>query len=165
LLLNIAPMIPALPGLTRPAFAVAALFLLAGVTLGALFAIDPALGARLRLTHAEINLFGAAGLFISGAGYYLAPRFAGQPLRWPRLAPLQLSALIGGVALAALASAWRVYGQGPTSLVLIGQGLTSLGFLLFAIVVAGTFRQTSDGTVAALSLRPVPARAAARRPR
>ena len=105
-LVNIVPMVPALPDPTRPAFVAAALLLFAGSALGAMFAIEPAIGARLRLTHAEINLFGWTGLLISGAGYYLVPRFAGQLLRWPRLATVQLSALVVGVALAAVAFAW-----------------------------------------------------------
>jgi hypothetical protein len=162
LLLNIAPMIPALPGLTRPAFAMAALLLLAGITLGALFALDPVLGARLRLTHAEINLFGWTGLLISGAGYYLVPRFAGQPLRWPRLAQVQLGALFAGVVLGAAAFAWRAYGGGAATLVLVAQALVAAGFLLFGVLVAGTFRpakRAGAGTVSALPLAARPAKA------
>ena len=155
LLLNIAPMIPALPGLTRPAFTAALVLLLIGITLGALFAIDPALGARLRLTHAEINLFGWSGLLISGAGYYLAPRFAGQPLRWPWLGPIQLGALILGIGLGIVALVWRAYGDGPAAPVLVAQVLVAAGFLLFGIQVVGTFRpkkRAGVGTVAALPL-------------
>ena len=152
LLLNIAPMVPALPNLTRPAFAAAMVLLVTGVTLGALFAIEPATGARLRLVHAEINLFGWTGLLISGAGYYLVPRFAGQPLRWPRLATLQLGTLMTGVMLCAAVLAWRAYGGGPASLVLAGQACVSAGFLLFGAQMAGTFRRKSPGAVASLPL-------------
>jgi Cytochrome C and Quinol oxidase polypeptide I len=151
-LVNIAPMVPALPNLTRPAFAAAMVLLVTGVTFGALFAIDPATGARLRLVHAEINLFGWAGLLISGAGYYLVPRFAGQPLRWPLLATLQLSTLMTGVVLGAAALAWRAYGSGPAPLVLAGQACVCAGFLLFGAQIAGTFRRNSPGTVASLPL-------------
>jgi hypothetical protein len=156
-LANIAPMIPVLPGWTRPAFAAAMVLLVIGVTLGAMFAIDPAIGARLRLAHADVNLFGWTGLLISGAGYYLAPRFAGQPLRWPRLAPIQLSALVAGVGFGAAAFAWRAYGDGPASLVLVAHGFVCAGFLLFGIQVAGTFQGRSPGTVASLPLLPKPA--------
>lgn len=160
LLFNIAPLITALPALTRPAFAGAMTLLAVGVTLGALFALDPALGARLRLTHAEINLFGWSGLLISGAGYYLVPRFAGQPLRWPRLAPLQIGTLLLGIVLGALALAWRAYGTGPAALVLVAQSLVALGYLLFGLQIAGTFRPrkrfTKPGTVAPLPLAPRP---------
>jgi hypothetical protein len=155
LLLNIAPMVPALPPLTRPAFACAIPLLLVGVTLGALFAIDPVLGARLRLTHAEINLFGWTGLLISGAGYYLVPRFAGQPLRWPRLARVQLGALLCGIVLGAAALAWRAYGAAPPGLVLIAQTLVATGYLLLGILIAGTFRprdRARSGAVASLPL-------------
>lgn len=155
LLVNIVPMIPALPHLTRAAFAVAALLLLSGITLGALFALDPALGARLRQTHAEINLFGWTGLLISGAGYYLVPRFAGQPLRWPRLAPVQLGALTLGILLGIVAFVWRAYGHGPAELVVAAQLLVAVGFALFGVLVAGTFRprkRMGAGTVAALPM-------------
>jgi hypothetical protein len=153
-LANIAPMVPALPDVTRPAFVCAMILLGGGVVLGAAFAINPAIGARLRLTHADINLFGWTSLLISGAGYYLVPRFAGQPLRWPRLAAVQLGALMVGVVLGAVAMAWRAYGDGPASLVLFAQGLVCAGFLLFGMQIAGTFHQKSAGTVTALVLRP-----------
>jgi hypothetical protein len=155
-LFNIAPLVPALPALTRPAFMAAMVLLGIGITLGAAFALDPALGARLRLTHAEVNLFGWTGLLMSGAGYYLAPRFAGQPLRWPRLAPVQLGVLTLGVILGATAFAWRVSGTGPASVVLIAQVLIATGFLLFAIELAGTFRQTSPGAVASMAFQARP---------
>lgn len=155
LLLNIAPMVPALPPLTRPAFAGAIALLVVGITLGALFAIDPVLGAYLRLTHAELNLFGWTGLLITGAGYYLVPRFAGQPLRWPRLAHVQLAALLCGIILGAAALAWRAYGSGPAALVLAAQLLVAAGYLLLGLLFAGTFQQRQRGravTVATLPL-------------
>jgi hypothetical protein len=155
-LFNIAPLVLALPALTRPAYMAAMVFLAAGIALGAVFALDPALGARLRLTHAEVNLFGWTGLLMSGAGYYLAPRFAGQPLRWRRLAPVQLGVLTFGVILGAAAFAWRATGNGPASLVLAAHVLVALGFLFFAIELAGTFRQTSAGTVAAIAFQARP---------
>jgi len=160
LVLNIAPMIPVLPALTRPAFAAAIVLLLMGITLGALFALDPLLGAYLRLTHAEINLFGWTGLLISGAGYYLVPRFAGQPLRWPRLAHVQLGTLLCGIVLGAGAFAWRAYGDAPLVIVPAAQVLVALGYLLLGILFAGTFSPRMQGgavTVAALPLVKRPA--------
>jgi hypothetical protein len=139
-LINIAPLAVSLPGLSGPAVAGAGVFLLTGVGLGALFAIDPAAGARLRLVHADINLFGWTGLLMSGVGYYLAPRFAGRPLRWPRLAPIQLVMVGGGSLTGAVALAWRAYGDGPDALVLVAQSLIAAGLLLFGIMVGGTFR-------------------------
>jgi hypothetical protein len=157
-LVNIAPMLNALPSPTRPALITAMALFAVGVTLGASFAIDPILGVWLRLVHAEINLFGAAGLLISGIGYYFLPRLAGQPLRWPRLAPVQLGAIALGVGLSVAALGWRAHGHGPASLVLASGVVTGAGFLLFGIQVAGTFRPMSAGTVAALPFvaRPVP---------
>lgn len=165
LLVNIAPLVPGLPQPTRAAFIGAALLLLVGVTLGSLFAIDPALGARLRLAHAEINLFGWTGLLISGAGYYLVPRFAGRPLRWPKLAPLQLGALASGVVLAVIALVWRAYGIGSPALLLLAQALIASGFALFAVLVAATMRPWSPpagGTSAPLPLIRAPAAASPR---
>jgi hypothetical protein len=154
LIINCAPMIGGLPQPTRAAFTGALMLLAIGVTLGGLFALNPALGARLRLVHAELNLFGGTGLLISGAGYYLVPRFAGQPLRWARLATMQLSAVLAGVGLGVVALVWRGYGDGPVSLFAAAQLLIAAGFLLFGIQVAATFRQQSAGVVAALTLTP-----------
>ena len=157
LLVNVAPLIPGLPQPTRTAFTGAAVLLLVGIALGSLFAVDPAIGARLRLAHAEINLFGWTGLLISGAGYYLVPRFAGHPLRWPRLAPVQLGALSAGVVLAVVALVWRAYGVGSPALLLLAQVLIASGFALFALLVAGTMRPWSlalSGSSAPLTLQP-----------
>ena len=157
LLVNVAPLIPGLPQPTRTAFTGAAVFLLFGIALGSLFAVDPAIGARLRLAHAEINLFGWTGLLISGAGYYLIPRFAGRPLRWPRLAPLQLGLLSSGVVLAVVALVWRAYGAGSPALLLLGQALIASGFALFGLLLAATMRpweSAPQGTAAPITLRP-----------
>lgn len=163
-LANIAPMMPALPGPTRPAMTAAAVALVIGVGLGGAFAVDAALGARLRLVHAGLNLFGWTGLLVCGVGYYLVPRFAGRPPRWPRLATVQLAALATGVLLGAVASAWRALGDGPAVAVVASQGLVALGFLLFGSIVAGTFAAPLRvGTVAELRLQPAMARRQARR--
>jgi hypothetical protein len=136
----IAPMVPGLPGPTRPAFIGAAGFLLTGIGLGAAFAIDAALGARLRMVHAEINLFGWTGLLISGVGYYLVPRFVGRPLRWPRLAWLQLALVGGGSALGAFALYRRAYGDPTLVPLALAQAFIALGLLLFAVSIVATFR-------------------------
>lgn len=77
------------------------LFLAIGIGLGATFALDRAVGARLRPLHAELNLWGWVTLMIYGMGYHMLPRFSGRPLRWPKLARLQSWLAIVGVGLAA----------------------------------------------------------------
>lgn len=139
-LATIAPMVRGLPEPTRTAVAGAALFLVAGIALGSGFALDPALGARLRMAHAEINLFGWTGLLVSGVGYYLVPRFVGRALRWPRLATIQLALLTGGTVVGAAELAARGYGQRLPIPLPWAQGAIALAFLLFAAGILGTLR-------------------------
>lgn len=153
-LVNITPMVTGLPSPTRAALTAAMAFLALGVSLGAAFAIEPILGVWLRPVHAQINLFGWTGLLISGVGYYFLPRFAGQPLRWSRLAPVQLGAIAGGVTLSVAALGWRAHADGPAWLVLGGGVVAGAGFLLFALQVGGTFRRTGRATVAGLLVVP-----------
>jgi hypothetical protein len=148
LLATSAPMVTALPDPTRPALAGAGLILLTGIGLGTAFAFDPVLGARLRMVHAELNLFGWTGLLISGVGYYLIPRFLGRPLRWPRLAAVQLGTLAGGTLLGAVMLARRAYGEGTFVPVAWVQALIALGFLLFALLIVATARGRSGVRVA-----------------
>jgi hypothetical protein len=137
-LVNIAAMLPGLPILTRTAMTAAGILLAAGVTLGALFALEPALGARLRLVHAELNLFGWTGLLIAGVGYYLFPRLLGRPLQWPVAAWAQIGCLGSGVLLCATALAFRAYGHGPAGLVALGHAIVAAGFLLFGLIIGRT---------------------------
>lgn len=163
---TVAPMVPALPGPTRPAFAAALGAAVAGVALGVAFALDPALGARLRTAHAEINLFGWAGMLVCGAAYYLAPRFAGRPLRWPRLAVVQLALLGGGLTVSVGGVAWRAAG-GPPVVAQSGALAVAVSFVLFAAIIAATFSapaRAATGTSAALPLLPRAASTAGRRP-
>lgn len=149
--INLVPMLRGLPVLTGIPVALGSGCLLIGVGLGATFAVEPAVGARLRLVHAELNLFGWTGLLICGVGYYLIPRFLGQPLRWPRLAIIQLGCLVSGVLLGVGALAWRAYGDGSPELVVVAQALVALGFLLFGTFVAVTVRGGQGAGIAALS--------------
>jgi hypothetical protein len=155
LLVNIAPMLGGLPALTRVAVALAGACLATGVGFGAVFAIDAAVGARLRFFHAELNLFGWTGLLVCGVGYYLIPRLLGRPLRWPRLAVVQVACLATGAIMSALSQAWRAYGGGSPELVATSHALVALAFVLFGALIAFTVRGVpARGTVAAVQLRP-----------
>ena len=155
-LVNIRPLVNALPSPSRAAVLAAMGLLVVGLLLGASFAIAPILGVWLRVIHAEINLFGFTGLLISGVGYYFLPRLAGQPLRWPWLAPIQLGAIFGGVGLSVAALGLRAHMHGPSALVLAAGVVIAAGFLMFGAQIAGTFRLTSNGTVATLPFVPRP---------
>ena len=147
LLFNALPLVGALPPLTKFSWIAASLFLITGISLGGMFALDPVLGVRLRMAHAEINLFGWGGLLISGMALYLVPRFAGAPLFWPRLARMELSMLTLGAIIGATSLGLRGYGHGSESAIWIGQLMVAGSFLLMAGIVGMTFR----------SAKPVPA--------
>jgi hypothetical protein len=150
---TIAPLVWRMPGFSRPAMLAATLFLATGVSLGAWFAADAAIGARLRVVHAEINLFGFTGLLIAGVGYYLVPRFAGRPLRWPRLAIVQLALLGGGVLAGSTALAFRAYGHVSSTAIIGAHVLLAAGFALFGVLVAATFfRKASTATISAVQI-------------
>lgn len=151
---NIAPLLRGLPRPTGWAFIAAGALLLLGVGFGAAFAIDPVVGARLRIAHADLNLFGFAGLLISGAAVYLGPRFAGRALRWPRLADAQVVLLAVGVVLAVAAAIWRAVGDGPAAAPLVAQGIVAASFALLAVVLTGTFTAPGKGTVSAVPVAP-----------
>lgn len=181
-LATIAPMLSALPEPSRSALMLGVAFLLVGIGFGAVFALEPALGARFRLVHAQINLFGWTGSLISGISYYLVPRFAGRPLRWPRLSTVQRVSLAAGVTIVACARLWPAIGgdavaagsqtgSGISTPIAVGQVLIALGFLLLGVIVAGTFARPTDaktGTVATLTIasprRPHPSVKSAGRP-
>jgi hypothetical protein len=62
--------------------------------------------------------------------------------------------LAAGIVLGVAALVWRVYAGGPAALVLASQLLVAASYLLFGILVAGTFfaRRKQAGTVASLQL-------------
>ncbi|HEV2129190.1 MAG TPA: hypothetical protein VGR22_11275 [Thermomicrobiales bacterium] len=154
LLVNIAPMLGGLPALTRIAMASASACLAVGVGLGAVFAVEPAVGARLRFVHVELNLFGWTGLLICGVSYYLVPRLLGRPLRWPRLAAVQIACLAIGTLLSTGFLAWRVSGGGSPKLVVSTHALVALGFVLFGTLIAFTIQgERAPGVVVAVPLQ------------
>lgn len=156
-LINTLPLVNGLPALSRAAWIGAACFLAAGVSLGAAFAFDPAMGARLRMAHAEINVFGWTGLLMSAVAYYLVPRFAGCPLRWPRLAPVQVGLLLLSVAGGSIALAARGYGKEVDPALALTQLLAAAAFGLLGAMVGGTFLNKPGAAVAIIApRRPAP---------
>ncbi len=136
---NCLPFIGKLPRSTGVGFGAALVALTCGIALGMSFAVTPANGALLRQVHAELNLFGWAALLICGVVYYLAPRFAGMPLRWPRLVPVQLALTIGSLA-AGIGLLWlRIEGYETGSSVQAAHLGSALGLVLLSAIVAATF--------------------------
>ncbi len=146
LVVNVFPMARKMPPTVRTGVIAAACFLALGVSLGASVAIDPANHTALRLAHAQINLYGWAGLLISGVGYYLFPRFAGQPLRWPRVAQIQVVLLLISVIVSSTAW-WRFFrGNSFVEPLLTITALTiAASFLIFATLIGLTFMSARAG--------------------
>jgi hypothetical protein len=105
-----------------------------GITLGVIFAFDRSLGPFWRPLHAELNLWGWATLLIYGMAYHMLPRFAGRPLRSPRLAEWQSWLAITGVALVSIGWVGH-FAQWPALAFWLAVG----GLLQFAAVVLFVF--------------------------
>lgn len=136
---NCLPFIRKLPRMTAIGVGAAALALAFGIALGMDFAVTPVNGALLRPVHAELNLFGWAAVLITGVTYYFAPRFAGAPLRWSQLAPVQLGLTIGGLAVSIVLVWLRIEGHDAGELVGIAHLASAFGLALMGVMVAGTF--------------------------
>lgn len=156
LVVNIFPLARKLPPTVRTGVIAAACFLALGVSLGASVAMDPVNHTALRLSHAQINLYGWAGLLISGVGYYLFPRFAGHPLRWPRIAQAQVVLLLVSVIVSSTAW-WRFYrGNANVEPLLTVTALTiTASFLVFATLIGLTFMSARAG-VTTNTIQPSP---------
>lgn len=142
---NVVPMALRLSGPVRWGILLAIVFLTAGVTFGVMFAIDPGTGPRLRGTHVAANLYGFAGLLISGFGYAYVTRLSGNDgLRWPGLAIVQLLVLGVGVTGSMVLMGMRMYGEAGTAAVFVWNVIAGIGMALFAIQVAGTFLRGSQ---------------------
>ncbi len=153
---NCLPFAAKLPRPTGVGFGAALVALTCGVALGMSFAVTPANGALLRPVHAELNLFGWAGLLICGLVYYFAPRFAGMPLRWPRLMPVQLALTIGSLAMG-IALLWlRIRGYDVGSSVQAAHLGSAIGLALLGAIVAATFAAPKRLPVGAIQLIPGP---------
>jgi hypothetical protein len=137
---NALPMVAGLPPLSRVPLTAAFLLLGLGVLIGASFALDPVNHVRLRFSHGVVNMLGFGGLLISGCGYYLFPRFAGQPLRWPRIAAVQVALQFSGAMTLAVALWWYMRGgEHANAFALYGGAATAIAILLFIGTIAATF--------------------------
>lgn len=158
-LMNIVPLVARLAGPVRAGIVLAVIFLVIGVSLGVMFAIDASTGPRLRQVHVMANVFGWAGLLISGFGYRLAPNFANISLRWPRLAVMQIVVMLAGVVTGMYAMWDRMYNGGATDAVMASTAIVGIGMLIFAVQVAGTFMNGAESVQLlrpTVGSRPVP---------
>jgi hypothetical protein len=87
---------------------VSLVYLAIGTTLGALMGADALNRFSWRYVHIHLNLLGFVTMMISGVAYHVLPRFAGRPVRHPRLigahfwlANVGLLGMLGTRALAA----------------------------------------------------------------
>jgi hypothetical protein len=151
---NCIPFVRKLPRPTGIGFGAALVALTCGIALGMSFAVTPANGALLRPVHAELNLFGWAALLICGMTYYFAPRFAGSPVRWPRLVPVQLALTIGSLA-AGIALLWlRIEGYDTRSAVELTHLASAIGLALLSAIVAATFAVPRPQSVTRIQIVP-----------
>lgn len=149
---NCLPFIRKLPRPTAIGFGAAIAALAVGIALGMSFAVTPANGAVLRPVHAELNLFGWAALLIAGITYYFAPRFAGSPLRWPQLIPLQLALMIGSLALSVTLVWLRLEGHDTGAAVGLAHLGYAIGLGMQSVIVAATFALPRKAPVAPIQL-------------
>lgn len=116
--------------------AVAGGFLLA-VLLPLAAVLDWGWGVRWRAlaqAHGHLQVIGWAGLFITGMGYRLLPRFAGRPLALPWSTRPALSLLIAGLLARAVAQPWL--DQPPARALLVtGAAAELAGGALFAAAI------------------------------
>jgi hypothetical protein len=152
-LVNVVPVAWRGPSLVRWGMFLAAAFLLAGITMGSLFASDVTLGPRLRQAHVTANLFGWSGLLISAFGYAFVPRFAGTSWRSPWLPRLQVGVLATGVAMATTAWIWRGLAGAPDWAVVVPQVVVAVGLLAFAVQVAAAFMAAPGRQLHVLRMR------------
>lgn len=132
----------ALSPLSLRCIGAAGLALAGGIGLGVTFACVPRLGALLRPAHAELNLWGFAGLLIYGMAYHMIPRFAANPLRSPRAADWQSWLAIGGSA--ATVAGWLALAgalPGARWLLLGGGALQTAAAAIFGALMLAALRR------------------------
>jgi hypothetical protein len=136
----IAPFVWAMPSTSKWAMIFAGIFLGCGISLGAWFAGHPEMGPRFRMAHATLNIYGWIALIVSGVAYYLLPRMFGRPLRWPKLAFIQVP--LGVISVGLLAGGWalRIGWQGPIWPITLGGFGVATGIGLLLINLVATYR-------------------------
>ncbi len=143
--INILPVAWPLNTAVRIGITLAIAFMMTGITLGVWFAFDPVAGARLRSAHVVANLFGFAGLLISGFGYRYVPQLADVAvMRWPKLQVPQLGLMTVGCAVGMVFMGLRMYGHLEPEAVLWPCLVGAAGMILFAINTAATFVNLAD---------------------
>ena len=119
----------------------ALLCLAGGISLGVVFALDRAIGAALRPLHVELNVWGWVTLLMYGMGYHMLPRFAGRPLRWPRLVDAQSWLAIVGVVFVTIGWIAAVMDVPRARLLLLSGGvIQAAAALIFALVIGDLLR-------------------------
>lgn len=138
--INILPVAWSLSPAVRVGIALALVFMVVGISFGVLFAIDESLGPRLRTTHVVANLFGFAGLLISGFGYRYVPLLANvREMRWPKWNMPQIALMAAGCAFGMLFMGLRMYGHIEPEVVLWPCTIGAVGMAVFAANTAATF--------------------------
>ncbi len=137
---NILPVAWPLSAPVRVGIAIALLFMVAGIGLGVMFAIDPAAGARLRTTHVIANLFGFAGLLISGFGYRYVPQLADvEEMRWPALRMPQVVLMALACLLGMVFMGLRMYGRLDPDVIVWPCLAGAVAMVIFVTNTAATF--------------------------
>lgn len=138
--INVFPVAWKLSPAIRTGISLALIFMLVGIAFGVAFAIDESLGPRLRTTHVVANLFGFAGLLISGFGYRYVPQIAGrEDMRWPALRMPQIVLMAAGCAVGMLFMGLRMYGHVEPEAVFWSCLVGAVGMGIFSVNTAATF--------------------------
>lgn len=115
-------------------------WLAVGVTLGLAMAAEPS-WVVYRSAHLHLNVLGFVAMMIFGVGYHVLPRFAGHPLRFPRLAVVHWWMANVGLALLTAGFMLRPHGVAGAAAVLgVGAALSAGGAYAFAWNIWRTLR-------------------------
>lgn len=137
---NILPVVWALSPAVSIGISLALTFMVAGIGFGVAFALDETLGPRLRTTHVVANLFGFAGLLISGFGYRYVPQLADmKDMHWSSLKLPQIGLMAVGCAFGMLFMGLGMYGHVEPEVVLWPCVVGAVGMGIFAANSAATF--------------------------